>query len=95
MTIYITLSILGIYMFGSSISPDLMDSIGDKEDNWSSIVLSVAFLILIVCHIPFVFFYGKETFLMLIDEIKRRSISQTLDQYITRPDHCKRTLIMI
>lgn len=84
MTIYISLSILGIYMFGSAISPDLMDSIGEKEYNWSSIILTVSFLILIVCHIPFVFFFGKETFLMLIDEIKRRSISQTLDEYITR-----------
>ena len=73
--IYITLSILGVYMFGSRIQADLLDNIGEDGYHWESTILSVAFLVLIVCHIPFVFFYGKETFLILIDEIDRKSVS--------------------
>lgn len=83
MGIYIVLSMLGIYMFGSLIKPDLLDSIGEEEYTWATTALCIAFFFVIVCHIPFVFFYGKETFLILIDELDRRSISHALDERIT------------
>lgn len=44
-----------------------------------TIVLSVSFLIVIFCHVPFVFFFGKEVFLVLVDELDRRSISSAFD----------------
>lgn len=87
--IYIILSLLGIYMFGSSIKPDLLDNIGEERYTWESIVLSISFLIVIVCHIPFIFFVGKEHLLILIDEIDRKSISTTLDQYLTSANNGK------
>eukprot|EP00347_Sterkiella_histriomuscorum_P010970 403374242 len=82
MGIYITLSFLGIYMFGSAIRPDLMDSIGEEGYHFTSIAQCMLFFFVILFHIPFVFFYGRENFLQLIDEIDRQSISINLQQQL-------------
>lgn len=81
MVVYIALSVLSIFTFGSALKPDLIDNVGEEIDHdFESIVLRAAFAIVIVCHIPYVFFAGKESLLVLIDEIDRRSISSSLDK---------------
>lgn len=80
MAIYIALSILSIYTFGSLLKPDVINNVGEEINHeWESVTLRVAFAIVIICHIPYVFFSGKESFLILVDEWDRRSISQDLD----------------
>lgn len=37
-------------------------------------------MIVIACHIPFLFFSGKEGTLIIIDELTRKSISRALQQ---------------
>jgi hypothetical protein len=36
-------------------------------------------LVLIACHLPYIFFAGKECALVMIDEVHRKAISKYLD----------------
>ncbi len=83
MFIYISLSLLGIYTFGSNIKHDLLDNVGENGYSWESIIISICFLLVIIFHIPFIFFVGKEAFLIVVDELDRRSISSLLDEQLT------------
>lgn len=83
MGIYITLSVLSIYTFGSSLDPDVIRNVSlERNHEWESITLRLAFAIVIICHIPYVFFSSKEALLILIDEWDRKSISTSLSEQL-------------
>ena len=72
MIIYISLSVLSIYTFGSSLQADVIINVSNEINHkWESITLRVAFAIVIICHILYLFFSGKEAMLILIDEWDR------------------------
>ena len=45
---------------------------------WEGQVVQWSFNLLLICHIPFIFFFGKEGLLIIIDELDRKSISNAL-----------------
>ena len=50
-----------------------MSSEGNKT--WPTYVCRFTYLILIIAHVPYIFFPAKETFLVIIDELHRKAIS--------------------
>jgi hypothetical protein len=83
-TLYVVLAVLSIYMFGSGVHSSILEDVAiecnGNDCPWESIVLRFLFLIVVACHVPFIFFSGKEGVLIIIDEISRRSISKALEQ---------------
>lgn len=48
------------------------------SSNWSVFIFQFMFMIVLMFHIAPCFFPGKEALLIIIDEIKRKSISENL-----------------
>ena len=65
--IYTTLGILSIYTFGRQLTSNVFDAVATSDTVYATII-RVAFLIVLACHIPFVFLPTKESFLIIIDE---------------------------
>lgn len=82
--LYVVLGTISLYMFGSELHSTILWNIGHEcvetkaRCPTQSYVLRIMFLVVIVCHIPFIFFSGKEAMLIIIDEIQRKSISMAL-----------------
>lgn len=91
MGIYIIVAFLSIYMYGSDLSSNVLDNVGAHEGEWTSFVLSIIFLIVIGCHIPFIFFGGKDCFLNLYNELANRTISKNLERKLMLMDESNST----
>ena len=78
LVIYLSTQILSLYLFGSSMDSNVLDNIAEENLSFLSVVVRLAFAIVIACHIPYVFFYGKQGILILIDEVMNNSTSQQL-----------------
>lgn len=87
--LYILTGIVGILEFGRTVGKDsnLINSVSleyQQSDgkHWESFILRIIFLMIYVLHLPPCFFPGKEALLIIIDEIRRRSISSALDERV-------------
>ena len=81
--IYLLVSVSTIFMYGSNIQDNVLQNIGKSYPAvanvfWESFVMEILFLTILGCHIPYIYFSGKEALLIVVDEIMRRSISLVL-----------------
>lgn len=85
-------------MFGKDLESSVLLNIGDARHDgkayWEAYIVQISFMAVLMCHIPFIFFSGKEALLIVIDEIMRKSISNALwhklqsnEQFATAPEH--------
>lgn len=72
---YISFSFLAMESYGENLNPNIFDNL-QNETNIASYFIRLVFLAIFICNIPFVFLPGKECLLMIIDEIKHKTISQ-------------------
>ena len=84
MIIYLSVALISLFMFGNCLESSVLLNIGETfpagstNEFWEGYLVSIAFMIVLVCHIPFIFYAGKEGLLIIIDEIARKSISSAL-----------------
>jgi hypothetical protein len=69
------LAVAAIFTYGSTLKKNVLENIGekygDKPVGWQTYLMQFLFLIILACHIPYVFYGGKESFLIIIDETMR------------------------
>lgn len=103
--IYALLGICGAMMFGGQIivkGSNLILNINEEykvdPNRWESFLLRILFMIVLACHVPFIFFSGKESWCIIVDELDRQSVSKTLDKRIAileaqeKAEHLKSTM---
>jgi amino acid permease len=78
LVLYLGMGILSLYVFGSGLYESVLTNI-DEETTVSSYIIRSLFMIVLACHIPYNFFSGKESVLIMIDEHKRNSMSNALE----------------
>ena len=74
---YLMCGLLGLFFYGSALHENILDNIGEEE-NLQSYLLRIVFVLVLGCHIPFIFFQSKEAVLIIVDEYNRKSISKEL-----------------
>jgi len=85
--LYTFLSIPCLFLFGERIDllgGNIMNNVNEEykidKTHWEAFVIRFLFMCVLACHIPFIFFSGKEGLLIIIDECDRKSISITLEE---------------
>lgn len=77
--IYASCGIFGVYLFGSILNENVLENI-DGETTLVSYIIRFSFLIVLACHVPYVFFLGKEGACIVVDEVMTKSMSKSLEK---------------
>ena len=84
--IYVFLSVVCVFLFGNQITAEGSNVIQNVNleyqydpSHWEAFLLRILFGIVLACHIPFIFFSGKEAILIILSEISSRALSEALD----------------
>ena len=87
--IYFFLAFVSCLLFGEQVTAmhaNIILNINREHlvdpNRWESFLLRALFMVVLACHVPFIFFSGKEGMLIILDEHNRRSISKTLDERV-------------
>lgn len=73
--IYQLMGVLALFTFGSTLMPSVLTNI-DSETSAVSFVIRAIFIVVLACHIPYIFFAQKESLLIMVDEARNSSMSE-------------------
>ena len=74
----ITTGITGVLLFGSSIKSDLLANIGSRSSGLSIFVRNL-YAVLLMFHLPYIFFALKEYVLVMYDEVTSNTLTKHLE----------------
>ena len=77
--IYICVGIACLYEFGTDLTSNVLDNVDEEVGSVISYIIRFSFLIVLACHIPYIFFTGKEAILIIILETTDRRMSKALE----------------
>jgi amino acid permease len=66
--VYISLGIICLYDFGTALDANVLTNVDEEKGSVISYIIRVSFLIVLACHIPYIFFTGKESMLIFLVE---------------------------
>merc|ERR1712060_31247 len=69
----------GMYMFGDQLRPDLLANISTR-DGFLSVLIRIVYCVVLLFHLPYIFFTVKEYALVIFDEVQNKSLSEHLEQ---------------
>ena len=72
--VYQSLAILSIFLFGDNLNESVLTNV-NEEKNIFSYIIRISFLIVLACHIPYIFFVLKESLLIIIDEVMNKNMT--------------------
>jgi hypothetical protein len=80
MFIYIYVGIVCLYEFGSALTANVLNNVNMEIGSSISYIIRFAFLLVLACHIPYIFFTGKESLLIIILEAYDCTMSKTIEK---------------
>ena len=81
--VFIVLSIITGYEYGPDITSSLIDKISTEKTS-SSYLIRICYLLGLLCHVPFVFFGAKLSFLVVVEEIWNRTLTKQIDECVEK-----------
>ena len=80
--VYLLVGFMAIALFGPDLQPNILIDI--EQLGALSLLMRLIFLIVIICHIPFIFFCAKEGACIVSDEIIHGSMTASLSNLDNR-----------
>ena len=77
-TALISTGLVSVFLFGKELKPDLLDNVATRKSG-VSIFLRTVYCLILMFHLPYIFFTVKEYTLVMYDEFMSRSLSQHLE----------------
>mmetsp|Transcript_34843 Transcript_34843/g.25169 ORF Transcript_34843/g.25169 Transcript_34843/m.25169 type:complete len:129 (+) Transcript_34843:842-1228(+) len=78
--VYIILGFAGLSIFGSSVTSNILTDLAETNNIVLSYTLRIIFVFVVLFHMPFIFYSGKESFLIVFDEFDRKSLTKVLEE---------------
>lgn len=74
------IGMIGIFMFGSLSKESVLSNVGDEDGHPEAQFILIIYIVVLFCHIPYIFFAHKESMLVMFDEYDRKSLSKQITQ---------------